>query len=586
MGQKTSKQPEYWEKDGEHTQCQLCDTKFSVVRRRHHCRSCGGVFCAACTSRTASVPMRGFDNPVRVCDRCKLREGGVPNLPNALTGTSRSSTGATGNNGPQRSRSMDVHGYGIGAATEGNYRSATPRAASSLAIIENSSRNRGGTTPRYSGLGVPANSTSNAGRPPLGSNNNSNFPPPQRGQFLNERRSNNSNTAGASPSANNNNSNGGAHSVPNNNSKIAPIPARYRHAVLLLMFSPTSPFAKFENFLLVQTNSENNNKKQQQQQSTASSSSSVIGSLLLEFLKQPSQWFDRACIQTHKMSLLGDPYQDWSALTVVSRQPSGFSAGVVAKSTTSGINSSPQVAPALFLAAPTLPSTRSATLYLSLELVSSSSSSNNTNGNGNNDRNHQQFMDLSLIRSLQIGIAHESSMSSRTRALPTPAVSFTVDSLSTQRVPAIGVSLEGKSFCGAKVDDSEFFKLHPEQDIRSIVVAISFDQTSGSVAFSLMNATPLLMMANRNLAAGGQSSSSSNKNFIMARKSSPNMMNSNNTKNNLLAAAAGEGNSHNLPVLAAFPCSLPSGVAGKWFAAFSLDTAQLVDGTRLLAEWL
>lgn len=51
--------------------CMACKTKFSLVNRKHHCRKCGGVYCASCTSkRTPVLNLPGYRIPRRVCDRC------------------------------------------------------------------------------------------------------------------------------------------------------------------------------------------------------------------------------------------------------------------------------------------------------------------------------------------------------------------------------------------------------------------------------------------------------------------------------------------------------------------------------------
>ena len=39
-------------------QCQLCDSKFSILLRKHHCRSCGGVFCYRCCSKYIVIPQK------------------------------------------------------------------------------------------------------------------------------------------------------------------------------------------------------------------------------------------------------------------------------------------------------------------------------------------------------------------------------------------------------------------------------------------------------------------------------------------------------------------------------------------------
>jgi len=47
--------------------CQICKTKFTLIRRRHHCRKCGRVVCGPCsTGRIPDVK----DQQIRVCDKC------------------------------------------------------------------------------------------------------------------------------------------------------------------------------------------------------------------------------------------------------------------------------------------------------------------------------------------------------------------------------------------------------------------------------------------------------------------------------------------------------------------------------------
>lgn len=47
-----------------------CHMAFSMTNRRHHCRSCGGIFCGACSERQASLGDLGYSKAVRVCDCC------------------------------------------------------------------------------------------------------------------------------------------------------------------------------------------------------------------------------------------------------------------------------------------------------------------------------------------------------------------------------------------------------------------------------------------------------------------------------------------------------------------------------------
>lgn len=58
--------PEWF--DGE--SCHRCRYKFSMLIRKHHCRSCGQVFCAKCSSKTSTIPKFGIEKEVRVCDVC------------------------------------------------------------------------------------------------------------------------------------------------------------------------------------------------------------------------------------------------------------------------------------------------------------------------------------------------------------------------------------------------------------------------------------------------------------------------------------------------------------------------------------
>lgn len=50
--------------------CFACHKAFALFRRRHHCRACGLLFCAACSSTFVPLPQFGHIEPVRVCDLC------------------------------------------------------------------------------------------------------------------------------------------------------------------------------------------------------------------------------------------------------------------------------------------------------------------------------------------------------------------------------------------------------------------------------------------------------------------------------------------------------------------------------------
>ncbi|XP_061140158.1 early endosome antigen 1-like isoform X1 [Syngnathus typhle] len=57
-----------WAEDHEVRNCMTCHKGFSVTVRKHHCRQCGKIFCAECSSRKALMPFS--TKPVRVCETC------------------------------------------------------------------------------------------------------------------------------------------------------------------------------------------------------------------------------------------------------------------------------------------------------------------------------------------------------------------------------------------------------------------------------------------------------------------------------------------------------------------------------------
>ena len=62
-----------WRKDSSVSRCHRleCGIPFSAMRRRHHCRLCGEIFCDSCSSNRALLPLRfPSRKPERVCIMC------------------------------------------------------------------------------------------------------------------------------------------------------------------------------------------------------------------------------------------------------------------------------------------------------------------------------------------------------------------------------------------------------------------------------------------------------------------------------------------------------------------------------------
>lgn len=60
----------YWIPDSVTNCCMQCNVKFSLIKRRHHCRACGQVLCSTCCSLKARLEyMRDVD--ARICVQCE-----------------------------------------------------------------------------------------------------------------------------------------------------------------------------------------------------------------------------------------------------------------------------------------------------------------------------------------------------------------------------------------------------------------------------------------------------------------------------------------------------------------------------------
>jgi hypothetical protein len=101
----------HWVPDEDAISCIGCNDKFSLVKRKHHCRSCGGVFCSACCSKKVTLPHLGFTSHVRVCNNCYRQRMQSAHLapakakptsttPTSSSTSSNSSSGGVGNSEP------------------------------------------------------------------------------------------------------------------------------------------------------------------------------------------------------------------------------------------------------------------------------------------------------------------------------------------------------------------------------------------------------------------------------------------------------------------------------------------------------
>ncbi|XP_015183490.1 PREDICTED: zinc finger FYVE domain-containing protein 9 isoform X6 [Polistes dominula] len=63
------KEPPFWIPDSDASSCMLCDIKFTVLKRRHHCRACGKVLCSKCCNMKYRLEYQGNIHS-RVCVAC------------------------------------------------------------------------------------------------------------------------------------------------------------------------------------------------------------------------------------------------------------------------------------------------------------------------------------------------------------------------------------------------------------------------------------------------------------------------------------------------------------------------------------
>eukprot|EP00736_Rhodelphis_marinus_P004588 Rmarinus@m.29978 len=62
-----------WMLDSEASKCCSCEQPFHLLRRRHHCRHCGRLFCWDCCNTRMPLPHLNYAHPVLICLTCALR---------------------------------------------------------------------------------------------------------------------------------------------------------------------------------------------------------------------------------------------------------------------------------------------------------------------------------------------------------------------------------------------------------------------------------------------------------------------------------------------------------------------------------
>jgi hypothetical protein len=68
-----------WVSDKDRKACHACEKKFGPLTRRHHCRTCGEIFCLPCCGQTWNLQSLGYVKSQKVCNSCwdTLHKAGV-----------------------------------------------------------------------------------------------------------------------------------------------------------------------------------------------------------------------------------------------------------------------------------------------------------------------------------------------------------------------------------------------------------------------------------------------------------------------------------------------------------------------------
>jgi len=69
-----------WQPDSDHLDCSVCRVQFTLFFRRHHCRQCGNVVCATCSSNRMVINYYNKKQMERVCDICFSKKWKEPRI--------------------------------------------------------------------------------------------------------------------------------------------------------------------------------------------------------------------------------------------------------------------------------------------------------------------------------------------------------------------------------------------------------------------------------------------------------------------------------------------------------------------------